>query len=166
MSRTPKEKTEWNRVNGKNKNGYLGVKAVRFESHINDPSGKKVYCGSGRTAEIAARKYDIKAREMYGDDAVLNFPGEYFTDFPTPTKTRMDTDILLEAIHSAVKIDSISTMDRCTTDTAKGEFAARYPGSSRAQHMAFKRRLDILLKSGKITLSQSKRAIILTPQCS
>jgi hypothetical protein len=61
-----------------NKTGFLGVKWVAragvFAAYIRVHGRKeKLYCGRGATAEEAARKYDLKARELYGDSAVTNF---------------------------------------------------------------------------------------------
>lgn len=36
--------------------------------------GKKIYLGTYRTAEDAARAYDEKARELFGEFACVNFP--------------------------------------------------------------------------------------------
>lgn len=80
--RAHRRKTEFLRDTGANRTGFLGVKWIerhqRFYAFIRDHrtgQGRKVYCGSGKTAEEAARAYDRKARELYGDKAVLNFPG-------------------------------------------------------------------------------------------
>lgn len=76
-----RRKTEFLRDTAANKTGFLGVKwserHQRFEAYIRDHrngEGRKVYCGSAKTAEEAARAYDRKARELYGVRAVLNFP--------------------------------------------------------------------------------------------
>lgn len=81
--RAHRRKTEFLRDTGANKTGFLGVKWIerhqRFYAFIRDHrnrNGAKVYCGTGKTAEDAARAYDRKARELYGSQAVLNFPGE------------------------------------------------------------------------------------------
>lgn len=69
--------TEFHRVNGTNKTGFVGVKqrGGRFEANIRVHGRKsKLYCGSAKTAEEAARLYDAKARELYGAEAVTNFP--------------------------------------------------------------------------------------------
>ena len=71
--------TTFHRDRKTNKTGFLGVKFSRrdqcFFAYIRIHSRKeKVYCGCGKTAEEAARKYDAKALELYGDGAVLNFP--------------------------------------------------------------------------------------------
>ncbi|NTU68943.1 MAG: hypothetical protein HGB02_08700 [Chlorobiaceae bacterium] len=76
---TPKEKAVFHRDNKTNKTGFLGVKhnkrSDRYDAFIRVPGRKeKVYCGGGKTAEDAARKYDRKAVEMFGVDAVVNFP--------------------------------------------------------------------------------------------
>ena len=34
----------------------------------------KVHCGSSKKPEVAARLYDAKARELFGETAVTNFP--------------------------------------------------------------------------------------------
>lgn len=37
-------------------------------------NGKTIYLGSYNTSEEAARVYDTKAKELFGDFALLNFP--------------------------------------------------------------------------------------------
>jgi hypothetical protein len=70
----------WNR--GKNKNNSHGYKGIKFDGrrrlapwqayigHL----GKRIYLGNYATAEEAARAYDKKALEIFGEFAVLNFP--------------------------------------------------------------------------------------------
>lgn len=72
---TRKERTEYLKAKSRNKTGFLGVKKVglRFEAYIRNPVGKKIYCGSGKTAEEAAMRYDKKTVEFYGTGAVTNF---------------------------------------------------------------------------------------------
>lgn len=41
-----------------------------------ESQGKRYYLGLHKTEEAAARAYDAKARELYGDKARLNFPDE------------------------------------------------------------------------------------------
>lgn len=76
-----RRKTEFLRDTAANKTSFLGVTYRpgddRYVARIRDHKtrgGAKVYCGSARTAEEAARAYDRKARELYGVRAVLNFP--------------------------------------------------------------------------------------------
>ncbi|MDO9008323.1 MAG: hypothetical protein Q8K57_13380 [Thiobacillus sp.] len=62
-----------------NKTGYLGVKFHKvkqsYQAYIRVHGRReKLYCGQAKTAEEAARKYDAKALELYGDGAVVNFP--------------------------------------------------------------------------------------------
>lgn len=60
-----------------NKNGYKGIyeKDGKYQARVWD--GKKnIYAGVSKDAEEAARKHDIKAYEIFGDKAVLNFPLE------------------------------------------------------------------------------------------
>lgn len=71
--------TAFHRDRCTNKTGFLGVKFSKrdgcFMAYIRVHGRKeKVYCGRGKTAEEAARKYDAKARELYGESAVTNFP--------------------------------------------------------------------------------------------
>jgi hypothetical protein len=86
-----RQKAEFLRDEGRNKTGFLGVKWVErynhFQAYIRDhkrAAGAKVYCGSARTAEEAARLYDAKAREIYGRSAVTNFPTPRRTPRSTP----------------------------------------------------------------------------------
>lgn len=78
--KTGQQKARFLRDTGANKTGFLGVKWIerlqRYYAYIRDKSqgGRKVYAGSGKTAEEAARAYDRKARELYGAGAVVNFP--------------------------------------------------------------------------------------------
>jgi hypothetical protein len=77
--RTPEERTRWHRDQHTNKTGFLGVtwkeRDRRFVARIRVPGrADKIYCGVGRTAAEAARRYDAKARELFGDRAVTNFP--------------------------------------------------------------------------------------------
>lgn len=70
--------TEYHKKNKSNKTGYLGVTHVKsrntYRAYIRVHGSKeKLYCGQAKTAEEAARKYDIKARELYGPEAVTNF---------------------------------------------------------------------------------------------
>lgn len=61
-----------------NKSGYLGVylrECQRWQCLITF-NRKTIYLGSFATPEEAARAYDAKARELYGDKARLNFPHE------------------------------------------------------------------------------------------
>lgn len=58
------------------KSGYKNVvltKSNRFESSI-VIGGKRVYIGTFDTPKQAAKAYDQKAYEIYGDKAILNFP--------------------------------------------------------------------------------------------
>jgi len=78
---SPKDKTEFHKKNGTNKCGYLGIKyrlgRDRYEAWISVPWKKnKVFCGSSKTADGAARCYDRKARELFKQDAVVNFSEE------------------------------------------------------------------------------------------
>jgi len=78
---TPEARTRWHRDHHTNKTGFLGVawkeREHRFVASIRAPGrANKVYCGCGRTAAEAARRYDAKARELFGDRAVTNFPDE------------------------------------------------------------------------------------------
>lgn len=75
---SPKDKTQWHKDSGTNKTGFLGVKYSKrnkcYEAYIRHPERGKVYCGMGKTPDEAAKKYDEKAREFFGADAVTNFP--------------------------------------------------------------------------------------------
>lgn len=92
---TKRQKAVFLRDTHRNKTGFIGVKWVertqRFQAYIRDhkrAGGEKVYCGSAKTAEEAARLYDAKAREIYGRSAVLNFS----TPRSTPRSQRNGVD--------------------------------------------------------------------------
>lgn len=77
----PVDKAKFHKENQTNKTGFIGVTFKKlhnsFYAYIRGPGRKnKIYCGCGKTAEEAARKYDIKAIELFGKEAVTNFPGE------------------------------------------------------------------------------------------
>lgn len=76
--RTAREVTEFHKRTHANKTGFLGVKALkdgRFAAYIIEHGKKeKTYCGSAKTAEAAARMYDLRALDLYGAEAVTNFP--------------------------------------------------------------------------------------------
>lgn len=73
------EKTLFHKKSGSNKTGFLGVKFNqrnnRFEAFIR-VKDKKVYCGSSKVKEEAARMYDHRAVEMFGKNAITNFEQE------------------------------------------------------------------------------------------
>ena len=69
-----------NKGAGKNNtSGYKGVSWVkrnkRWLAQIKH-NGKQVYIGHYKNKEEAARAYDKKAKELHGEYAYLNFPGE------------------------------------------------------------------------------------------
>jgi hypothetical protein len=53
--------------------GVIPTESGRFASRI-ELNNKKIWLGTFSTAEQAARAYDAKARELFGDFARLNFP--------------------------------------------------------------------------------------------
>lgn len=63
-----------------NNNNTSGFKGVHFEKKINKYvshiayNNKSIYLGSYNNREEAAKAYDKKAKELYGDFAQLNFP--------------------------------------------------------------------------------------------
>ena len=67
-------------MTNQNKTGFRGVKKTRdgrFEAWIRPDwlSACKIYCGSALTADDAARLYDDKARELFGEGfKFFNFP--------------------------------------------------------------------------------------------
>jgi hypothetical protein len=62
------------RAYSKNKTGYKGV-SIRGNKFY-ATCGAKHWAGSYDTPEEAARAYDKKALELWGDEAVLNFPDD------------------------------------------------------------------------------------------
>jgi hypothetical protein len=60
-----------------NQSQYRGVikDKNRWQSYIRK-AGRNYYCGSFVEEEDAAMAYDFKAIELYGDDAILNFPND------------------------------------------------------------------------------------------
>lgn len=75
---------ENSRNRGPQRNNKLGFKGVRklkqkaknpFTAHIN-VNKKQIFLGGFASAEEAAKAYDVKAKELFGNFAVLNFPEE------------------------------------------------------------------------------------------
>lgn len=82
------QENSWNRGKPKNnKSGYKGVTYYKKRDMINElkkpwaahiqSNGKKRYLGYYKTAQEAARAYDQKAIELFGEFAQLNFPEEW-----------------------------------------------------------------------------------------
>lgn len=74
------------RNRGRNRNNTSGYKGVSFharnkkwQTSIGVGRGKQ-FVGYYATAEEAAQAYDVRARELFGKDAVLNFPQETDAD--------------------------------------------------------------------------------------
>jgi hypothetical protein len=67
---------QWNRPKQRNNTtGYKGVKRSRGKFRATIQFRKKdIHLGHFSTAEQAARAYDKKARELFGEFARLNFP--------------------------------------------------------------------------------------------
>jgi hypothetical protein len=72
---------------------YKGVcwseQSRRWSAKINI-SNRRVYLGLFANEDDAARAYDIKARELYGEFAYLNFPHGPFTE-DTPVQAKVET---------------------------------------------------------------------------
>lgn len=82
----------WNRtVKNKNKFGYTGIskRGNRFRAEIRC-HGKKIMIGTFENVIDAAKAYDKKAQELFGEFANLNFPNIPFFD-PTPATSEDDT---------------------------------------------------------------------------
>ncbi|WP_052323503.1 MULTISPECIES: AP2 domain-containing protein [Lysinibacillus] len=60
----------------KNKTGFKGVyfSGNLFQSSITTGKKSELYLGTFNTLEQAAKAYDQKAYELYGDKSILNFP--------------------------------------------------------------------------------------------
>lgn len=68
-----------NMANRSSSNAFRGIQSngSSYTARIGNPFTRKTeYIGSYPTAEDAAKAYDIKAKEYFGDFAVLNFPEE------------------------------------------------------------------------------------------
>lgn len=61
-----------------NTSGYVGVtldsRSYKWRAQIKDKDNKACFIGRFDDKEEAARAYDKKAREMFGDNARVNFP--------------------------------------------------------------------------------------------
>lgn len=83
------------RNGNKRKTGDNPYKGVHFQKHIGKwkveitKDYKNHHFGVFEDPELAARVYDAKASEMFGEFARLNFPGEPLIDY-TPPVTRSD----------------------------------------------------------------------------
>lgn len=70
-----------NQQNSWNKNKRMGKKFKGVYRQMNRwrsaicIDGKSIFIGSFSSEEEAAKQYDVKARELFGDFAKLNFPG-------------------------------------------------------------------------------------------
>ena len=69
------------KIRSDSRSGYKGVVKVgkKWQAYIGDPDTpatrkRRLYLGTYTTAEDAARAYDNRAKELYGDYALLNFP--------------------------------------------------------------------------------------------
>lgn len=78
--RTGEVTSQFHKDAGTNKTGFIGVTKVtrhgkiKFQASIRVHGRKnKLWCGQSDKAEEAAKLYDIKARELYGESAVTNF---------------------------------------------------------------------------------------------
>lgn len=73
---TKAEKVEMARKKKNSNNKFLGVRQVYKDGYSAriTVNGKREYLGYFSTPEQAAKAYDKKAYELYGDKAILNFP--------------------------------------------------------------------------------------------
>lgn len=64
----------WNARRPRSKSGYIGVKAYSVKSGMRYAARMNgIQISSHDTAEEAAKAYDVYARKLYGEFAVLNF---------------------------------------------------------------------------------------------
>ena len=82
---TPSENAQNRRLRVDSRSGYKGVYQMpekyklnkRFQAHIQPKGQKRLRLGYYLTAEEAAKAYDKKAKELFGEFAELNFPEDY-----------------------------------------------------------------------------------------
>lgn len=77
-SATPSQNCQNRRRRRDSTSGYKGVclhkRIGKFQAYISQP-GRILHLGYFLTPEEAALAYDAKARELFGEFALLNFPG-------------------------------------------------------------------------------------------